>query len=66
MRRGTAADAITAEVADRHAEVVVFGSHGKGWVDRMLIGSVTERVLSALPCSMLIVPVIGSAARHQL
>jgi len=65
VRRGTAADAITAEVADRQAEVVVFGSHGKGWVDRMLIGSVTERVLSALPCSMLIIPVIGPAARHQ-
>jgi nucleotide-binding universal stress UspA family protein len=65
VRRGTAAEAITAEVADRSAEVVVFGSHGKGWVDRILIGSVTERVLSALPCSMLIVPVIGPAAHHH-
>jgi len=63
-RRGTAVDAITAEVAERGAEVVVLGSHGKGWVDRMLIGSVTERVLSALPCSMFIVPVIGPADRH--
>jgi nucleotide-binding universal stress UspA family protein len=65
VRRGTAADTITAEVGDRHAELVVLGSHGKGWVDRMLIGSVTERVLSALPCSMLIVPVIGPADRHH-
>jgi nucleotide-binding universal stress UspA family protein len=64
-RRGVAAEAIAAEVAERRAEVVVLGSHGKGWVDRMLIGSVTERVLSALPCSMLVVPVIGPAVRHH-
>jgi len=62
LRRGTAVDAITAEVKDRGAEVVVLGSHGKGWVDRILIGSVTERVLSTLPCSVLVVPVIGHVA----
>jgi nucleotide-binding universal stress UspA family protein len=64
-RRGTAADAIAAEVAERRAEVVVLGSHGKGWVDRMLIGSVTERVLAALPCSLFVVPVVGPADRHH-
>lgn len=61
VRRGAAVEAISAEVADRKADLLVLGSHGKGWVDRILIGSVTERVLSALPCSMLIVPVMGPA-----
>ena len=66
VRRGTAVDAITAEVRDHGSEVVVLGSHGKGWVDRILIGSVTERVLSALPCSILVVPVMGHGRhRHQ-
>jgi nucleotide-binding universal stress UspA family protein len=59
--RGLALDCITSEVAERQAQLVVLGSHGKGWVDRILIGSVTERVLGALPCSMLIVPVRGPA-----
>jgi len=59
VRRGGAVEAVTAEVAERQADVVVLGSHGKGWVDRVLIGSVTERVLSALPCSILVVPVMG-------
>ncbi len=59
MRRGSAADAIAAEAADRQADLVILGSHGKGWVDRILIGSVTERVLSALPTSLLVVPVVG-------
>jgi nucleotide-binding universal stress UspA family protein len=60
LRRGTPLATITTEVADRGAEVVVLGSHGKGWVDRMLIGSVTEQVLSALPCTVLVVPVVGT------
>lgn len=64
LRRGAAVDAITTEVAERNAEVLVLGSHGKGWVDRILIGSVTERVLSALPCSMFIVPVMGPVTHH--
>lgn len=65
LRRGTAVDGITAEVADRKAELVVLGSHGKGWVDRILIGSLTERVLGALPCSMLVVPVLGPTDHHR-
>jgi len=46
-------------------DLVVMGALGVGAVKDSVIGSVTERVLSALPCSMLIVPVIGPAARHQ-
>jgi nucleotide-binding universal stress UspA family protein len=65
LRRGPATETITAAVADRGAELVVLGSHGKGWVDRILIGSVTERVLSTLPCSVLVVPVMGPGARKK-
>lgn len=38
------------------ADVVVVGSHGKGWMDRFLIGSVTQRLLNHLPASLLVVP----------
>jgi hypothetical protein len=34
---------------------VVVGSHGKGWVDRVLIGSTTERLLATLPAGLLVV-----------
>jgi nucleotide-binding universal stress UspA family protein len=64
VRCGAALEAIAAEVAERQAQLVVLGSHGKSWVDRVLIGSVTERVLGALPCSLLIVPVPHPRARH--
>jgi nucleotide-binding universal stress UspA family protein len=63
VRRGLAAETIAAEAADDGSDLVILGSHGKGWVDRILIGSVTERVLSALPTSVLVVPVTGPVGR---
>ena len=62
MRRGRAAAAITSEVRQWNADLVVMGSHGKGWVDRLLIGSTSERLLNVLPTSMLVVPVSRPAA----
>lgn len=56
LRRGAAEDAIATEATEWGADVVVVGSHGKGWVDRVLIGSTTERLLAALPAGLLVVP----------
>ena len=57
VRRGFAADVIVSAVADWRADLVVVGSHGKGWMDRLLLGSTTERLLDQLPTSLLVVPV---------
>ena len=57
IREGVPFDTIVNEAASRRADVVVVGSHGKGWVDRLLIGSVTEDLLNNLPCAVLVVPV---------
>ncbi len=57
MRRGAADAALAGEVQEWDADVLVVGSHGKGWVDRLLVGSTTERLLSHLPTSTLVVPV---------
>jgi nucleotide-binding universal stress UspA family protein len=57
IREGDPFETIVAEAAAWHADVIVVGSHGKGWVDRLLIGSVTEDLLNNLPCAVLVVPV---------
>jgi nucleotide-binding universal stress UspA family protein len=57
IRYGMPVETIMQEAAEWHADVLVIGSHGKGWVDRLLIGSVTERLLNQLPASLLVVPV---------
>jgi len=57
IRRGAADQALAEEVAEWGADLLVIGSHGKGWVDRVLVGSTTERLLGHLPTSALVVPV---------
>lgn len=43
------------EVAARvGADVVVLGSHGHGWLQRVLIGSVSNHVLQHAPCPVLV------------
>lgn len=62
VRHGMAVETIVAEATDWHADLLVVGSHGKGWAERMLVGSVTERLLNQLPTSLLVVPTRVSAA----
>jgi len=57
VRRGGAADTIVAEADEWRADLIVVGSQGKGFVDRLLIGSTTESLLERLPASLLVVPV---------
>ena len=57
VREGVPFATIIDEAAAWKADVIVVGSHGKGWVDRLLIGSVTEDLLNDLPCAVLVVPV---------
>jgi nucleotide-binding universal stress UspA family protein len=61
IRRGAVVDTIAAEAAAWRADVIVLGSHGKSWVDRMLIGSVTEALLNDLPAALLVVPIAAPA-----
>ena len=56
VRHGPAAR-VLADEADRwQADLLVVATHGKGFVDRLLLGSVTERVLNHLPTAVLVVP----------
>ncbi|MGD8727028.1 MAG: universal stress protein [Gemmatimonadales bacterium] len=57
VRCGAPARTVAEEAAQWEADLVVVGSHGKGWVDRVLLGSTTERLLNRLPCSVLVIPI---------
>lgn len=61
-RHASAETGIAAEAQEWQADVVVVGSHGKGFVERMLVGSVTERLLNQLPSPMLLVVPAGRTA----
>lgn len=57
IRHGVPSETIAEEADAWHADVIVVGSHGKGWVDRLLLGSVTEELLNDLPAAVLVIPV---------
>jgi nucleotide-binding universal stress UspA family protein len=52
---GTAAHAIVQVVDRENADLVVMGTHGRGAVGRLLMGSVVDRVMRTAACPILVV-----------
>ena len=50
-----AADAIVAYAEKSKADVIVIGTHGRGGLPRLFMGSVAERVVRLAPCPVLTV-----------
>lgn len=53
---GTAAGEITRLASELPADLLVMGTHGRSGFDRLLLGSVTEKVLRKARCPVLTVP----------
>ena len=49
------ADEIVKYAREVHADIVVVGTHGRGGVSRLLMGSVAEHVVRNAPCPVLVV-----------
>lgn len=62
VRHGMVVETLLREAYEWQADVLVVGSHGKGWAQRVLLGSVTERLINQLPTSLLVAPVGVAAA----
>lgn len=52
---GNAKQMIVDEAKEFGADLVVVGSHGYGFIDRLILGSVSNYVLHNAPCSVLVV-----------
>lgn len=55
VRLGSPAAEIIAAATDLHADLVCIGTHGRGGIARVLLGSVAEHVVRQAPCPVLTV-----------
>jgi nucleotide-binding universal stress UspA family protein len=57
--QGPAATSIVHRAAETDADLIVIATHGHGGFDRLLLGSVTEKVARLSPCPVLVLPAQG-------
>jgi len=70
VHEGIAADSILSMAQARKADVIVMGTHGRRGYDRLMLGSVTDRVMRKASCPVLVVSHARDAAstgtKHRL
>ena len=62
QRSGAVVHEILQVAGDWQADVIVMGTHGRGGFERLVLGSVAEKVLRKAPCAVLAVPKPAVAA----
>ncbi len=55
LRSGVPFKEIVAAATDERADLIVMGTHGRGGINRALLGSVADRVIRLAPCPVLTV-----------
>ena len=56
VREAESADEVIIELARKaNIDLIIMGSHGRTGLKRLLMGSVTEKVISGAPCPVLVV-----------
>lgn len=56
VREGDYAETILKTAKGLHADIIVLGSHSRRWLDEILMGSVTEKVLHHSSIPLFIIP----------
>jgi nucleotide-binding universal stress UspA family protein len=56
IKEGDFADSILQAAKELHADIIILGSHSRKWLENILMGSVTEKVLRHTPVPLFIIP----------
>ena len=56
VKEGDSAGSILKTAKEIHADVIVMGSHSRRWMEKIIMGSVTEKVMSSTKIPLLIIP----------
>jgi len=63
LKTGPAASTIAETASEEDVDLVVVGTHGRSGLDRLIVGSVAERVVRLASCPVLVVKTAAKAAR---
>ena len=56
VREASAPESIKSYATDNEVDLIVIGTHGRGGIQRMLVGSVTDRVIRSVGVPVLVIP----------
>jgi len=56
VKEGDLADTILQTAKEEHADIIVIGSHSRKWLENIIMGSVTEKVLNHTSIPLFIIP----------
>ncbi|MGE3109577.1 MAG: universal stress protein [Phycisphaerales bacterium] len=62
LREGHPGPEVCASAREWGADMIVIGSHGRGGLTRLLMGSTAEAVMRHAPCPVLVIPASSCAA----
>lgn len=57
VREGDVAETILEAAKERFVDLIAIGSHSQKWLENVLMGSITEKVIKNTPIPLLIVPI---------
>jgi len=57
VAEGDVAESILKTAKDMFVDIIVIGSHSQKWLENVLLGSITEKVIRHTPIPLLIVPI---------
>ncbi len=55
LKEGNPWEEIVKAAQLQHCDLIIMGSHGHGTISKFLLGSVTQRVIGATPCPVMVV-----------
>jgi nucleotide-binding universal stress UspA family protein len=56
VKEGVFAETILKTATEEHADLIVMGTHGRKWLEKIVMGSVTEEVLNRTSIPLFIIP----------
>jgi len=65
VEKGSFPEMILKTAADMNTDLIVLGSHSRRWLDQILIGSVTEKVLHHTTIPLFIIPTGRKSSREN-